>query len=917
MRHSRFLFALLPLTFAILLTLAFFHQLAFTDLILARGDTYTYFYPYWDARDAALAAGRLPLWTDDLFMGVPLLSNTQLGTFYPPNWLTVPIKAPDSIRVSILLHVVWAFLGAYALARRSLGIGTLAALIAGATYGLGGYLTAHVEQINQLQGLSWMPWIFLLLHLSLKRPYRYVPLMGLAWALQILSGHTQTVFITGVGLGVYALVDAWSATRSRVQLRQLAVSVLIVGVAAAAAVVVALPQVIPTQELVSLSNRAGGFNPQQATAFSLHPAVVGRGLLPAYAGRPFTEYVAFIGVMGLGLAILGAFSVERGRWPWVVIALLGLLLALGRFNPAYMGLAALPGFNLFRVPARWLALYALGAAMLAGLGFHALHSKTWIRRPRAALLLVIAVPVGLAGWAFLADRAEPTGAGETLPTPDTVIAWGMALLLLLARLGTFNRTAVRSRSNLILVVMLGAELALASAPMPYNNLADPAAYNQPRFPISQLRTYAEADTVPGRVLSISGLRFDPGDRATLESRWDDLGLSERGRDYAFTATKMQEVLAPNLPLTWDVPSIDGFDGGVLPTLHYTAFSSLLLPEGTPRTLDGRLRERLALDTCRGACLPDDRWLDLTNTQYVLTDKVYDLVHEGVFFDTTFARTMEPERTLSFPNTRGFVADATWLLVETGADAPTVRFDSSDRERTAATQTGERVQVDALRLVRYQLPEARAPERVTLTGGEGVVRAVSMVDTRTQDFVQLTPTGWARVFSGDVKIYENLDVMPRAFLVHEAATFPDDWDGTEAALDHMARSGFDPRESVVLNTDDDPLPTERPQDTPAAGSVRITEHTPTRIEVQVDTQSAGYVVLSDAYYPGWQVTGAQTIYRANVALRSVPVEAGAHTITLTYSYPARVLPIWAAGLALLVGAWFIVVRLRGESKDGGT
>ena len=187
-----------------ILVLVFFYKLAFTDLILARGDTYAYFYPYWDARDAALAQGELPLWTNDLYMGAPLLANPQLGTLYPPNWLTVRLSAPDAVRISILLHVAWGMLGMVLLARREMDF--LAALIAGAVFAFGGYLGSHVEQINQLQGLVWMPWLFLLLALTLEKVLWYLPLLALAWGMQLLSGHTQTVFISGVALGIYAIV---------------------------------------------------------------------------------------------------------------------------------------------------------------------------------------------------------------------------------------------------------------------------------------------------------------------------------------------------------------------------------------------------------------------------------------------------------------------------------------------------------------------------------------------------------------------------------------------------------------------------------------------------------------------------------------------------------------------------------------
>ncbi len=101
-------------------------------------------------------------------------------------------------------------------------------------------------------------------------------------------------------------------------------------------------------------------------------------------------------------------------------------------------------------------------------------------------------------------------------------------------------------------------------------------------------------------------------------------------------TKLKEVLAPNQSLIWGIPSIDGFDGGLLPTRYYSAFSTLLTPDGTP-TVDGRLREALALEDCRGACIPDLRILNLSNMAFLITDKVYDLWQDGISYDTADSR----------------------------------------------------------------------------------------------------------------------------------------------------------------------------------------------------------------------------------------------------------------------------------------
>src|SRR5947209_4710008 len=82
----------------------------------------------------------------------------------------------------------------------------------------------------------------------------------------------------------------------------------------------------------------------------------------------------------------------------VLVRFLGVFLALGENNGLYpLVFSTVPGFDTFRVPARWLLLWAFGAAVLASLG------ADWIGRgsvvklrgrwfwPRALLLVVIVV----------------------------------------------------------------------------------------------------------------------------------------------------------------------------------------------------------------------------------------------------------------------------------------------------------------------------------------------------------------------------------------------------------------------------------------------------------------------------------------------------------------------------------------------
>ena len=81
---------------------------------------------------------------------------------------------------------------------------------------------------------------------------------------------------------------------------------------------------------------------------------------------------------------------------------------------------------------------------------------------------------------------------------------------------------------------------------------------------------------------------------------------------------------------------------------YSQFTSLLLPENELRTVDGRLGEIMAKPECRGACIPDPTWLFVTDTRYIITDKVYDVWHDDVAYDTALARFWQDTPTLSIP-----------------------------------------------------------------------------------------------------------------------------------------------------------------------------------------------------------------------------------------------------------------------------
>ncbi len=168
------------------------------------------------------------------------------------------------------------------------------------------------------------------------------------------------------------------------------------------------------------------------------------------------------------------------------------------------------------------------------------------------------------------------------------------------------------------------------------------------------------------------------------------------------AAKAREVLAPNLPLAFAVPAADGYDGGVLPLRHYADFTTLLLPEGT---LDGRLRENLE-------AIPDARWLDLLDVQFLITDKVGDLWAGGVFYDRQFQPELAPGATLILAwLPENFAADGVELLFSGAGTLEVTLTDGRTLALPLASSDGETPQ-------QVRWPDAAALQRLTVRAGEG-------------------------------------------------------------------------------------------------------------------------------------------------------------------------------------------------------
>ena len=127
-------------------------------------------------------------------------------------------------------------------------------------------------------------------------------------------------------------------------------------------------------------------------------------------------------------------------------------------------------------------------------------------------------------------------------------------------------------------------------------------------------------------------------------------------------------------------------------------------------------------------------------------------------------------------------------------------------------------------------------------------------------------------SGIKNLYENLDVLPRSWLVGSLQSVNDQ----KSSLSKVMDISFRPKDTAVIVNYDGPQLSAT-----SNGKVEISSFSPNNITIQCNTSGGALLVLSEIYYkPGWRckIDGKATpIYQTNHVLRSVYVPDGSHDV----------------------------------------
>lgn len=471
------------------------------------GDDFDQNFPLRVLVGSQIRHGHLPIFDPYIWSGAPLLAGWNAGAFYPLSFLFVFLPGVGAWTLNLVITYWIAGIGSFAFLRAS-RLGAVASFLGALSFAFAGAMTAQVVHFGLVAGMSWVPVALLaLLRLSrcvareqdqsdrpgksLRARLWWTTVLGVASAMAILSGEPRAIVDFTVIVAIYAL---WRAIRLG---RRAGPYALWAACGVLLAIGLGAVQWLPGTDAVSTSQRAAS-NYYLFTSGSLYdrwlplllvPDLLGGsgsfGQPPFFGNYNLTEVTGYVGMMPLvaSFALLGRIRFRRPAPEWIVwqvMALVGVLLALGGNTPLWHVLIHIPLFGGQRLQSRNILIADMGFAFLL-----AYWADSWLstsEEPRAlrsrilgtipALLTVAVVVVAFAWGAGMlrwlgveASIATYDGGLRVWFLPFGVLALGaLALVVWGYRTRTSLRAAALTTFVVVDVVVFTLMVVVTAAP---------------------------------------------------------------------------------------------------------------------------------------------------------------------------------------------------------------------------------------------------------------------------------------------------------------------------------------------------------------------------------------------------------------------------------------------------------------------
>ncbi len=918
----------------IIIPLIYFYPVLLSQVVLAPGDGWAQNFAVRVLTGQMIGRGELPLWNPFIFGGMPLAASVYPGAFYPLNWLFAILPDKWAINTIVLATYYLALVGTYFYARR-VGIACVGALLAATAFTFGGFMINHLSHTSRIAAAAWLPWVLLAIEniassKSWSESWRWVALGALFIALQFLAGEPQMMVFTAIvsaPFTIFALLKCDSIA-SRLRFTIAISTMLLCGV------LLSMIQLLPSLELLSQSERNDpgpaffgvySFPPWQLPGL-IFPYFFGGAMFPPYRVPYWGQDIAaimsgYVGMLAWVLAFAAIFSARRNVrvWLWVGVAVVSMTLAFGGHLPFELNhaLYRIPGYKIFRGLYKHQFEFTFAMSMLAGFGVSYLrqldrqsaHRTLWRSTiAMSAVVTVTAILYLFFGDALAAVNPRPPQAASLTNAEIIVPVFFFALSLI--TLWIYQASGLKPQvAGFILVTVL---------------LIDTASYGH--FFHWRITTF-----------DVNKRLADPPAVQLIKSRENNFNSFRvmshpvQAYDYAYywpEDPNFELINQPNISILRGLQSVSGYD-----ILRPVRVGEITGTAGA--AINGFVQDMNSFNAM-------DRGLDLLNVKYLIvghggaTGKKVGFTYDSIYFArTNFGVEFKPGVNLTtepngvMANEIGIVSTlANSTHLPDGAPILKLRMYAHngkviERELQAGRDTSEWAydRADVRENIKHKC--ARIVESNKSTGFEAhyylgrlrfdraeiekiewtytredaslyLIRA-SLYDEATGvstplPAFHLPPERWRKLARFDqVEVFENLQVMPRAWFVRELVEMP------RETVIKTIRTGvlpegkrFDPLSMALVEK-------ETPQrsvvkgtyitDAAESSRVKIRRYEPNRIEIETHKPEEGFLVLSEVFYSGWKayVDGKeQPIFRTNYTLRGINVPRGDHKIEFTYS-----------------------------------
>jgi hypothetical protein len=370
----------------LLFTLIFFWKIIiyYNQMISPAFDTIGIFsFWRWLYSSTILQYGELPLWNPYIFSGTTFLSNPQTSMFYPINVLFILFPSNLTFGYVFMLDVFLMGVFTYLFAR-TIELSKFSSLISAIVFMFSGTVTSRIYagHLNILDAFVWFPLILLFYEMAIKeRKLVYGIMAGFALALMFFTGHTQFIAYGLMASVMYFIFRSYGIIKKESNSRCILNLAVILFVSIVVLFSLIAIQLLPTLEFSNYADRAGGISFKDASTFSLTPQYFITFIIPEFFGSPINntywhhgnlwEICGYAGVLPLILALIGIIYKKNTTYKYIFLglALFALLFSLGKYTPIFiLCYNYIPGFDLFRAPARFLFVYMFSISILAGLG---------------------------------------------------------------------------------------------------------------------------------------------------------------------------------------------------------------------------------------------------------------------------------------------------------------------------------------------------------------------------------------------------------------------------------------------------------------------------------------------------------------------------------------------------------------------